>query len=75
MTDVYRFALRPGWILSHLFVIALAVTLATLGFWQLRRLDEKQSFNRVMSARMAEPAVDLARCSGPTTRPRPLNRW
>ena len=32
---MYRFALRPKWILSHLFVIGLAVLFVNLGFWQL----------------------------------------
>jgi surfeit locus 1 family protein len=41
----YRFALRPWWILSHLFVVFLVVLFVNLGFWQLRRLDERQAFN------------------------------
>ena len=36
----YRFVLQPKWILSHLFVFVLVVTMINLGFWQLRRLDE-----------------------------------
>ena len=41
----YRFAFRPAWILSHLFVLALVVLMVNLGFWQLRRLDERKAFN------------------------------
>ena len=39
----YRFALRPKWILSHLFVVALVVLMINLGFWQLRRLDQRRA--------------------------------
>jgi cytochrome oxidase assembly protein ShyY1 len=41
----YRFALRPKWILSHLFVIAMVFLMINLGFWQLRRLDQRKAFN------------------------------
>lgn len=59
LTDVYRFALRPKWILSHLFVVALAAAMISLGFWQLRRLDQKKDANRVVRARMSEPVADV----------------
>ena len=32
-----RFLLRPRWLLSHLLVALLVVTMINLGFWQLRR--------------------------------------
>jgi surfeit locus 1 family protein len=41
----WRFAYRPKWLLSHLFVLALVVLMVNLGFWQLRRLDQRRSFN------------------------------
>jgi cytochrome oxidase assembly protein ShyY1 len=50
----YRFVLRPKWILSHLFVLVLVVTMIELGFWQLRRLDEKKDRNRRITSRSAE---------------------
>ena len=59
----YRFALRPRWILSHLFVIALISAMVWAGFWQLRRLDEKKSRNervRSRSEQVAVPAQSLA---------------
>ena len=31
-----------------------------LGFWQLRRLDEKRDYTALVEARQAEPAVDVA---------------
>src|SRR5206468_5608826 len=38
-------ALRPKWILSHVLILLLVVVMVNLGFWQLRRLDEKKTHN------------------------------
>ncbi|MEY2402475.1 MAG: hypothetical protein QOD38_26 [Acidimicrobiaceae bacterium] len=46
----YRFALRPKWLLSHVLVLALVVVMINLGFWQLRRLDEKKAYNSSVRA-------------------------
>ena len=51
--------LSPKWIAFHLVVIIAAVTLFNLGLWQLRRLDERQTFNAVVEQRFSEPAVAL----------------
>ncbi|MCU1353485.1 MAG: hypothetical protein JWM05_2694 [Acidimicrobiales bacterium] len=56
----YRFALRPKWILSHLFVLVLVVAMINLGFWQLRRLQEKKDRNRRYRERTAQPVVPLS---------------
>jgi cytochrome oxidase assembly protein ShyY1 len=53
----YRFALRPRWILSHVLVVLLVVVMVNLGFWQLRRLHEKQAANRAVSSNTALPEV------------------
>lgn len=55
----YRFALRPRWILSHLFVLALVVAMASAGFWQLDRLQEKQDRNEQVAARTSEEVVPV----------------
>jgi surfeit locus 1 family protein len=52
---VYRFARRPAWILSHLLVVAAIVVMINLGFWQLRRLDERQSANARIVSRSEQP--------------------
>jgi surfeit locus 1 family protein len=54
-----RFLLRPRWLLSHLFVILLVVTMVNLGFWQLRRLDEKRDRNALIESRMDQPVVPV----------------
>jgi cytochrome oxidase assembly protein ShyY1 len=57
---VYRFLLRPAWLLSHVLVLLLIVSLFNLGLWQLRRLDERQQTNEEIQARAEADPVDLA---------------
>ena len=38
----WDFVRRPKWIARHVAVAVLVVTMILLGFWQLRRLDEKR---------------------------------
>ncbi|HEY8523979.1 MAG TPA: SURF1 family protein [Acidimicrobiales bacterium] len=52
-----RFLLGPKWLLSHLFVVVLIVVMINLGFWQLRRLDEKRDRNDLIESRMDQPEV------------------
>lgn len=54
-----RFLLRPRWLLSHLLVVLLVVTMVNLGFWQLRRLDERQERNDLIRDRQDQPAVPV----------------
>lgn len=37
----YRFAVRPMWLLLHVFVLAAVITMILLGRWQLRVSDDK----------------------------------
>lgn len=55
----YRFALRPKWILSHLFVLALVVAMISAGFWQISRLHQKRDRNQRIEARTAEAVVPV----------------
>jgi cytochrome oxidase assembly protein ShyY1 len=57
---MYRFLFRPKWIAFHLLVAVAIVVMINLGFWQLRRLDERQALNSAVAEREAEPAVPLA---------------
>jgi surfeit locus 1 family protein len=57
---VYRFALRPLWILSHLFAVACVVAFVGLGLWQLDRHDERAERNATIEARADLPAVPIA---------------
>jgi cytochrome oxidase assembly protein ShyY1 len=56
---MYRFLLRPKWIGFHLLVVAAIVTMVNLGFWQLRRLDQRQAFNALIEQRYDQPPVPL----------------
>jgi cytochrome oxidase assembly protein ShyY1 len=63
---MYRFLLRPRWIAGHLLLIVTVVAFVNLGFWQLRRLDERRATNERVSERLATaPApLDAALSSG-----------
>ncbi len=41
MPRSYRFALRPGWLVGHLLVLAAGLTMVLLGRWQLNVSDAK----------------------------------
>ena len=64
---MYRFLLRPKWIGFHLLVVAGIVVMVNLGFWQLRRLDQRRDFNARVEARGELPPepLDDVLASGP----------
>lgn len=57
---MYRFVLRPSWILSHLFALALVVLFVTLGFWQLDRHQQRADRNDEISSRSDRPAAPVS---------------
>lgn len=61
----YRFALRPLWIVSHVFVAAMVIAMVLLGFWQLDRLDQKRDRNDRVAARSAQPAAEAQELADP----------
>ncbi len=56
---MYRFLLRPKWLVLHVVVLALVITMINLGLWQLRRLHERQSFNSEVRAHLAQAPQPL----------------
>jgi cytochrome oxidase assembly protein ShyY1 len=56
---MYRFLLRPRWLIFTLAVVAAIVVMINLGLWQLRRLDERRQFNATVEERIDRPAADL----------------
>lgn len=54
-----RFLLRPRWLAFHVLVVVAVVVMINLGFWQLRRLDERRDFNATVAERIEQPAVEL----------------
>ena len=69
MAARYGFLFGPRWIAFHLLVIAAIVAMINLGFWQLRRLDERRDFNEQVSSRIDLPAEPLDDVIGATTDP------
>jgi len=66
---MYRFLLRPRWIVFHLVVVAAIVAMVNFGFWQLRRLDDRQEFNALVEARYDAEPVPLDELLTPGTDP------
>ena len=50
----------PGWIASHVFALVMVVLMVNLGFWQLRRLDDRRTANAEIAAAMSQGPVDIA---------------
>ena len=50
----------PGWIASHIFALAMVVLMVNLGFWQLRRLDERRADNAEIAAAISQDPFDIA---------------
>jgi surfeit locus 1 family protein len=51
-----RWLLAPRWLLAHVVVLIVAIVFVNLGFWQLRRLEERRLDNAVGESRFeAEP--------------------
>lgn len=65
---MYRFALRPRWLVGHAVAVAVVVGLASLGMWQLRRLDERRDSNAQVRQR-SEATVALASVASPDDLP------
>ncbi len=56
---MYRFLLRPAWLLFHAVVLAGIVLMVAAGFWQLNRLDERQDFNAQVRERSQQAPLEL----------------
>lgn len=65
----YGFLFRPRWIAFHLLVIVTIIAMINLGFWQLRRLEQRRDFNEQVSSRIDLPAEPLDDVVGATTDP------
>jgi surfeit locus 1 family protein len=66
---MYRFLWRPKWIAFTLGIVLLIVLMINLGFWQLRRLDERRHFNAAVEARYDAPAQPIDDVLKPGTDP------
>lgn len=66
---MYRFLLKPKWILFHVLCLVLVVTMVELGFWQLHRLQDRRAFNAEVTERAAMPVSPYADVVTPGTEP------
>ena len=57
--SMYRFLLTPRWIALHVTIGALVALMVNLGFWQLRRLDERKTLNAQITEHIATPVTDF----------------
>ena len=60
-----RAYLRPRWLLVHVLALLLVAVLVSLGFWQLRRLDERRARNDLVAAQTALPPAPVEDLDGP----------
>lgn len=54
---MFRFLLKPRWLVLTALVLVLVVVMINLALWQLRRLDERRDTNARIEARQAEQPV------------------
>lgn len=59
------FWLQPKWIFGHVLVVALVILAVNLGFWQLRRLDERRAVNAEVASRIDRDPVPIDELVGP----------
>lgn len=62
---MYAFAKRPKWIVSHVLVLILIVTMTGMGLWQIQRHNDRQEANAEVVDRLSEPVVALDTLTGP----------
>lgn len=71
-----RHLLSFRWILSHLFVLLMVVVMINLGFWQMRRLEERRDSNSgIRAALQAEPQEIGTLLASPTPPPDHTRFW
>jgi cytochrome oxidase assembly protein ShyY1 len=56
---VFRFALRPRWIVLHVLVLTVVGLFALAGVWQLHRLGEKRERNAMILERRTHVATTI----------------
>lgn len=65
----FSFVRRPKWIAGHIIVVVAVVVFVNMGFWQLRRLEERRDFNSLLRSRTTEaeiPVVEALQRYGPS---------
>jgi surfeit locus 1 family protein len=55
-----RTLLRPRWVVAHVVAVAFVIACVLLALWQLRRLDERRTFNHAVEHALEASPVDMA---------------
>ena len=61
---MYRFLFSKRWVVLLLVVIVFAGTCVELGFWQLRRLDQRKTLNAAISSHIHMPIAPISTVLG-----------
>jgi surfeit locus 1 family protein len=56
---MYRFLRSPRWVAGHVLALVAVVAFVNLGAWQLSRLDERRTYNELLTERMSQAEADL----------------
>lgn len=56
---MYRFVLGPRWVAGHVAVALAVAVMVSLGFWQLRRLEERRDYNELVEQRSSLPVAGI----------------
>ena len=57
---MFKFLLKPNWLAAHILVITLALSLSSLGLWQLNRLKQTKIYNQKVLTKMTLAPKSLA---------------
>jgi len=52
--------LRSRWLVAHVVALIAVIAFVMLGFWQLRRLDERRTFNNAVSVALEAEPIPIA---------------
>jgi cytochrome oxidase assembly protein ShyY1 len=72
---VYRFLLRPRWIVLTLLVVLAVPVCIRLGQWQWHRYQVRHAANEVMTRNLAAPPIDVRQLTGPERDLDEQDRW
>jgi surfeit locus 1 family protein len=55
----YAFARRPKWLAGHVLALLAVIVFVNMGFWQMRRLSDRQDFNALLMSRTTVDEIAL----------------
>jgi surfeit locus 1 family protein len=55
----YAFARKPKWLAGHVLALLAVIVFVNMGFWQMRRLSDRQDFNALLMSRTTVEEIAL----------------